>query len=49
MSDLVFNWVLVKLDEIHAIEIKEYLNIAERPRGMRIENMLWNCQLGADC
>ena len=29
--------------------IKEYLNIAERPRGMRIENMLWNCQLGADC
>lgn len=29
--------------------IKAYLNIAERPRGMRTESMFWNCQLGADC
>ena len=29
--------------------IKEYLNTAERPRGMRIENTFWNSQLGADC
>lgn len=29
--------------------IKEYLNTAERPRGMTIENIFWNSQLGADC